>query len=44
MVKAIMNLYCETKSRVKTAAGNTEEFNISVGVCFEPTVIYRGNG
>ena len=32
MVEAIMALYVETKSRVRTVAGTSEEFSIEVGV------------
>ena len=32
MVKAIMALYVETKTRVKTMAGVSKDFDIGVGV------------
>ena len=32
MVKAIMALYVETKTRVKTIAGISQDFDIGVGV------------
>ena len=32
MIKAIMALYAETKTKVKTVAGVTKDFDIGVGV------------
>ena len=48
MVKALMALYIETKTRVKTAARVSTDFDIGVGACaprvyIKPIVIHCGD-
>ena len=47
MVQAVMALYVDSKSKVRTVAGTSEEFGIGVGVHQESVlsvIIYHSNG